>query len=128
MIVNPENWKEYVMSKLGWIVAIQGIVIAVLLVVLITGGGTRYLQAQQVFGGDRLQLQPVHLQNVISIAYVLDSRNRRLCVYEYEYKQGLRLLAVRNIQWDLKMESYKALSPEPSKVRDNYFKSQENKR
>ena len=116
------------MSKLGWIVTIQGIVIALLLVVIVLGHVGKPAQAQMVAATDSLKLEPVHLINTASIAWLLDARNQRICVYEYEYNRGLRLVAARDVRWDLKLGSLNALSPKPSKVRDDYFKNQERKK
>lgn len=115
------------MNRLGLIVAIQGAIIALLVAFIVLGRTESIAEAQVVSSSDSLVVEPVHLVNTVSVAYVVDPQTQRLLVYEYEFKRGLRLVAARNIKWDLKMESYNALSPKVSEVRDDYLKSLENK-
>jgi len=115
------------MKRLSLIVAIQGMVIAALVAFIVIGRSGSSAEAQVAPSSEGLVLEPVHLVNTVSIAYVVDPRNERLLVYEYELKRGLRLVAARNIKWDLKMESYNALPPKVSEVRDDYLKSLEEK-
>ncbi len=61
-----------------------------------------------------------------SVVYYFDTELGRLCVYQYApgSKGGLRLLAARSIEWDLKLESYRDLSEKtPREMREAWQKA-----
>lgn len=61
-----------------------------------------------------------------SVVYYFDTVAQRLCVYQYTPGShgGLRLLAARYIDYDLKLERYRDLSEKsPSEMREAYEKS-----
>ena len=58
-----------------------------------------------------------------SVVYYFDTVAQRLCVYQYQPggRGGLRLLAARMIDYDLKLESYRDLSEKtPREMREAY--------
>lgn len=58
-----------------------------------------------------------------SVVYYFDTEAERLCVYQYDVtsRGGLRLLAARSIEWDLKLMSYRDLSEKsPEEMREAY--------
>ena len=60
-----------------------------------------------------------------SVVYYFDTVAQRLCVYQYEpgSRGGLRLLAARLIDFDLKLEQYRDLSEKtPREMREAYEK------
>ncbi|MFW5798489.1 MAG: hypothetical protein ACOCXX_02420 [Planctomycetota bacterium] len=122
-------------KTLTWLVALQGLLIVVLLVVVVVdhvspavaqaGGGV--VMPQAVAGGDGIALVAVPLSNYQSVAYVIDPKEMRLAVYEYDPRRGggLKLGGAREIRWDMKIKSYNSDSPSVSKVRDEYLKKQD---
>ena len=61
-----------------------------------------------------------------SVVYYFDTVANRLCVYQYSpgNRGGLRLLAARSIEWDLKLERYRDLSEKsPTEMREAYERS-----
>jgi len=61
-----------------------------------------------------------------SVVYYFDTEAKRLCVYMYSpgTRGGLRLLAARLIDFDLRLESYKDLSEKsPREMREAYEKA-----
>lgn len=61
-----------------------------------------------------------------SVVYYFDTVAQRLCVYQYDgtSKGGLRLLAARSIEWDLKLETYRDVSEKsPREMREAYERS-----
>lgn len=66
-----------------------------------------------------------------SVVYYFDTVANRLCVYQYESgsRGGLRLLAARSIEWDLRLESYRDLSEKtPREMRDAYERAMQDVR
>lgn len=58
-----------------------------------------------------------------SVVYYFDTEAKRLCVYQYQTgsRGGLRLLAARLIDFDLRLEAYRDLSEKtPSEMREAY--------
>ena len=61
-----------------------------------------------------------------SVVYYFDTVAQRICVYQYDvrHKGGLRLLAARSIEWDLKLMTYRDVSEKsPSEMREAYERS-----
>jgi hypothetical protein len=66
-----------------------------------------------------------------SVVYYFDTVANRLCVYQYVggSKPGLRLLAARSIEWDLKLNSYRDLSEKnPREMQAEYEQQMQQER
>jgi hypothetical protein len=97
----------------------------------ISGGGTRGIVNPGLGTSDsnnRAIALSASIGGGASAVYYFDTEANRLCVYQYTNgsKGGLRLLAARSIEWDLKLETYRDLSEKsPQEMREAYERAME---
>ena len=63
-------------------------------------------QTSGMAGGNYVVATGITQSGNDSLIYVLDTSTQRLAAYLQRQNQGFELRAVRNIEWDLKLETY----------------------